>query len=385
MPAAARRCRHVTTPQLHKMPRRRSLFRVYSAETNVLVAQSLTPRPIAATACEPSLPFRCQHSATSHTGLAWVPRTDKRCRDHAMRGRAFSLASAGRRRGIHSCTATISLSADVALGNQIRPAPLLRHIDSAMWLSGGGSRLFDDGEAADAFCVAASLQLVTSPTAAGLPLTVLDIQPSNPTLRIFTWLSSIGGSSVTFASAVASSHAEPRTFATAQRKFVRVSSRGRPTDWSPEQRSALEAQCAADADMATGLLEQRAPLHPDLPARLPELLRLAVPAPDAPTTRMLTTTVLPHNFGCGGHLDHAALLEWTHDAHVLSPSTDQAGSDAAPTALTASINYVGPCAAYPRPPELADEIEVVRSGSDLVVRKVVDGMVPAVARMVISG
>ena len=33
--------------------------------------------------------------------------------------------------------------------------------------------------------------------------------------------------------------------------------------------------------------------------------------------RLLRAPILPHNMGSGGHLDHASLLEFSHDAHVL--------------------------------------------------------------------
>ena len=288
------------------------------------------------------------------------------------------------RRALHSNTATISLSADVAVGALIRPAPLLRQIDSAMWLSGGGNRLAAGGEAADAFCVAASIRLAPSVAAAGLPLTVFSMPPSDPSLRIFTWLSEVGGSSVTFGSAVASESSE--VFATTQRKFVRVASNGRPANWSAEQRATLEADCEADAIEASNLLAR---LHPDLLAcsadnsnALPELLRLSVPdrasgESESPPGRLLKTTVLPHNFGCAGHLDHASLFEWVHDAYVLSNSGEP------PKTFTACINYFGPCAKYPKPPAMGDELEVIvmHGGADYVVRKVEDGMVPAVARV----
>ena len=76
-------------------------------------------------------------------------------------------------------------------------------------------------------------------------------------------------------------------------------------------------------------------------------------------------------------MDHASLFEWVHDAYVLSNSGEP------PKTFTACINYFGPCAKYPKPPAMGDELEVIvmHGGADYVVRKVEDGMVPAVARV----
>lgn len=276
---------------------------------------------------------------------------------------------------MRAISAAVSVSAEVSLHNVLRPAPLLRHMDAALWISGLGKHLIGSG-GGDAFCVAQNLHVVPNArAAAGLPCMMAPRGApadgasfggaADPALRAAAWLDSVGGSSVNIASAMLSSSGKP--FAVASRKFVRVGSSGRPAAWSDSQRAALDDAQRADADAAGALL---------CGMDLPHIERLVPPgedAFDAPVLVRLTT--LPHQFGTGGHFDHAAMLEIVHDAHVLRSGGPEA-EDAA-HALTASINYMGQA-------ELGDECEVRAVGEMLAMTRVADGALLALARIATS-
>ena len=189
-------------------------------------------------------------------------------------------------------------------------------------------------------------------------------------MRVATWLDSVGKSSANFASACLSSSG--KVFATASRKFVRVDESGRPTGWTDTQLRALEAVRRTDEDSSHALQSSG--------GTVPAIERLSPPATETMATAvpMMRAVALPSRFGSGGHLDHAALLEWAHDAHVLhhGPSVED---DAKP--LSACIAYLGQA-------RLGDEVEVLRAdaggarqGPLLVTRRVADGAMLTIARI----
>ena len=287
------------------------------------------------------------------------------------------LRSLRGRARLHTCSACISVSADVSLRGVLRPAPIMRQIDHALWMSGLGKHLAGEG-GGDAFCVAQSVHL--EPFArrrAGLPQVSVLVDGSellrgplpDPALRIATWVESVGASSVSFGSACTSSSGE--VFALASRKFVRVGESGRPVNWTGAQSAALDAARSADEAASRALLSAG--------GSLPAIQRLSPPAAEAvhAAAPILRTVALPSRIGSGGHLDHAALLEWAHDAHVLC-SGAAAEDEARP--LSACISYLGQA-------RRGDEVEVLEVGGGagggplLLTRRVDDGAALALARI----
>jgi len=266
----------------------------------------------------------------------------------------------------------------------MRPAPLMRQVDSALWISGLGRLLVQDAKSpVDLFCVAQSLHITPHAcAAASLPnfqqedfLQDGATGHADPTLRIHTFLASIGASSADFGAAITNADGR-RVIATAMRKFVRVSGPdGRPLPWTADELARLDEAQRADAATAKALLDGDA-------ARLPSIERLSTPDTDSGAVSLLRTTALPHNIGAGGHLDHASLLEWAHDAHVLRnggvSATPRRGS-AADGIFSVAISYLGQG-------KVGDEIEVVAArntdtAGTLAIRRLVDGGILGVARV----
>ena len=274
-------------------------------------------------------------------------------------------------RRLHSYAAAVSASADVSLDGMLRPAPLLRQIDSAFWCSGFGGHFIDEQDArGDAFCVAQALRVAPNARKQAGILGVREVGTAHldPGLRVLSWLSSVGDSSANFCAAMAGG--DGTFFASATRKYVRVGASGRPTSWTASQRARLEEAREADRE-ATALVcgGMPAALHP-----LPPIERLATPPADE-LSPVFRTLALPHNMGSGGHLDHATLFEWAYDAFVL---TRGGGKEDTSRALAGSIGYVGQAAC-------GDEVEVRATASEggdalILIGRVADGKALAVAR-----
>lgn len=281
----------------------------------------------------------------------------------------------------YSIRTALSVSADVSPCGLIRPAAILRQMDSALWLHPTlPSLLFLSSGSHDGFCVSQSLA-ITALRPEQFPLQrvsgvrKLD-EVSLRNLWAHVWLADVGSSSLTFGTLIEGTcrNGLPSPLAVASRKFVRVDA-GVPSKWTPSERALLDAALADGPGKAAlkalsswdGTVLDAGPARSfedaNLSCLLPNTGRLLGSTMEMLSNllRVCSTRVLPRHLNAANHVDHAALVEMAEDARTLIPRNDtcRVGSISASVPKSASrskesrvlrVNYLAAS-------HLGDEIE----------------------------